>query len=550
MYDFKLKIASVAMAFFMFITSSVGIVGWYRTPYAYAGINSFVSAGLSGANSVSNVEGPGEYHTQGENIYTLGSAEVRFNTVGQNLQLFTISPPNFSIGCSGIDATFGAFAMLGSDLMKALQSIIQSGQVLVFAFNMVLGVLCKQCEHIMNQIESIANKLNGLNFNSCQAAEAAGNIAGAEIGNMLGKTGIVGATNAFADSVNNALTSFNGPNGLLQEYINTINGVMNCASTPAEAQALVNSGFEDCGSQAAANKFQFGSLLRYALSQAHIGLIGGTTPGTGGANEIIGILRGEFVGDYVGYLSQSKTGGVVVRYVSPLAAMTTSPMSNQTITNTYNMLMKGSSNVGYKTINFPTATVTVSTSTSLDSIVEKSSVCFPGFEFYYKFYLDEIQAADFGETVPVSDTTSSVCNSIALTGLSPQELSNFISNSRLPVVLISKLAYVNNDQGLLDVAANTMASGYVYNLFNDILAAVDTNVMAAKNIDNTESKKEAKLYIRDIRTIIDKLGAEYEQEEKTLTTQEKTLQYYQNLNKQWVNSLSQFGLSGAYSYNP
>ncbi|MHB1755539.1 MAG: conjugal transfer protein TraH [bacterium] len=549
MYSIRLKIASVVLSFFMVFTSTAGIVGWYRTPYAYAGINSFVSAGLSGANSVSNVEGSGEYHTQGENIYTLGSAEVRFNTVGQNLQLFTISPPNFSIGCSGIDATFGAFAMLGSNLMKALQSIIQSGQVLVFAFNMVLGVLCKQCEHIMNQIESIANKLNGLNFHSCQAAQAMGNLAGAEIGGMLNKSGVAGATNAFADSVSSTLGSVSSSIGT---FVNTINGAASGNCQPVTANGpMGNLGYANCGEAAAVNQFQYGSMLRYALSQAHIGLIAGTMPGSGGANDMIGILRGTFIGDVVGFPSTGKSGEPVIRLFSPVSSQGGNNTPPSSIANLMYAFMYGTQTVASVTINYPSSTYPVTTAGLTLKQVEggPQTECFPGFYSFFQYYLQQVESSYFGTISPTSIT--GVCGtSKSITPLTGSQLDNFVTNNPLPVIMIAKLAYVNDDPAIINEEAKALAAGYAYNMFSDMMRAVENNVMAAKNVDQKSKKIAWDLYTNRVRSIAAGFQKQYMDEVNNTKAQEAALTYYQNINKAWVSSLSQFGLSGAYNYNP
>lgn len=541
MLNFKNKIISAFLLFFLVATSTLSMVGYYATP-AYAGINSFVSAGLSGQNNVVSGMGPGEYHTQGENIYTLGYANLRFNTTGQNLQLFTITPPNFSIGCSGISAEWGAFAMLGSHLMQVLQSIIQSGQVLVFAFNMVLGVLCKQCESIMNQIEAIANKLNGLNFNSCQTAEAMGNIAGAELGNMLGQSGVSGATNSFADSVNTALGNASTAIG---KWIGDINTAVNCASTQAGAQALVSSGFSSCGQAAAARKFLGGSLLRDSLTKAHIGLIGGTTPGSGGANGLIGVLRGMFTGDIVGYLSAAK-GEPVVRYVPPSSPLSTVAGNNNTLSTPFDVLMDGSQNIISETVKYPPD---FTTPASLAAIVsEKSVSCFPGFFAYYLYYLQDVESQYFPLPPPTGLSTS--CSGVAMTPLSQQEIYNFVTNSSMPVLLILKLAYVNQDPALVNTAAQAMAAGYAENLFGHIIRAAGENILTAKNIDHKKALKLWSEYISQMKTVRDELKSEHNAYIKELSSEISTNKYYASLNKAWVGSLSRYGLRGAYNFNP
>ena len=538
------KLISIVSIFFMLVTSSLAMDAYYATK-AYAGVASFVSAGLAGQNDVVSGMGPGEYHTQGENIYTLGYTNVRFNTAGQNLQLFSITPPNFSIGCSGISAEWGAFAMLGSELMQVLSSIIQSGQVLVFAFNMVLGVLCKQCESIMTQIESIANKLNGLNFNSCQAAEAMGNLAGAELGNMIGETGVAGATNSFADSVNSALGSVSSAVG---SFVNDANGVMNCASTQQGAQQLVETGFKSCGEAAAGKKFMLGSLLRNTLTHAHIGLIEGSAPGNGGTDDLIGILRGSMIGDIVGYSSTSKTSDMVVKYVPPSAPLGNDISSgNPSLSNLFQVLMFGSKNMSSITIQ-PLNGSFLNTA-SLSQIEQGPSAdCFPGFYFYYDYYLQNVENYYFGSPLP--SNTSSLCGNATITSLNQQQIYNFVANSTMPVMLILKLAYVNQDPALVNTAAKAMAAGYARSLFGDILQSVTTNVMAAKNINHKNKLKLWNEYVGKIRVIQHSLNNGYVREESRLASQINTVNYYAKLNKDWVSTLSNYGLQGAGGFNP
>jgi len=549
MQSIREKFIMFFLLFFLITTPSLAMIAWYDTPSAYAGVGSFVSQGLSGSYSVSTGQGPGTYHTQGENIYSLGYSELRFNTAGQNLQLFTISPPNFSIGCSGIDATFGAFAMLGQHLMSMLQSIIQSGEVLVFAFNMVLGVLCKQCEHIMNQIEAIANKLNGLNFNSCQAAEAAGNIAGAEIGSMSAVQQAAGATNAFADSINSDLTSVSST---ISGYVNTINTVMNCGSTQQGAQNLVANGFTSCGAAAAASKYLFGSLLRASLAQAHIGLVGSTTPGSGGVNDLIAVLRGTFTGDIVGYQDATKSGVPVVRFIGPKPA--NMPNSNQVENSAeaFDALMYGGS-LNYLAIGaVQPAQPTTLQALEISLNTSSSETCFPGFMYYYQSYLNQVMSAYFPGGV--LDTPTSKCGSIPASeqpaALSTQQLDSFVTNSQLPVILIGKLAYANQDPTLVDEAAKAMALGFLHNLFMTMLHGASMSLMDAKNLDKKHKDKLLSLFAARVDTVIGFVNTDYQNSLKSIKTQQDSLAYYQNINKQWVSTLSQYGLSGAYNFNP
>jgi len=545
MKGIKEKLIMFFLSFFLIVTPSLAMVAWYDTPAAYAGVNSFVQQGLSG--DISTHQAPGVYSSQGSNIYSLGYSNLRFNTVGQNLQLFTISPPTFSIGCSGISATFGAFTMLGKKLMKALQSIIQSGEVLVFAFNMVLGVLCKQCEHIMNQIEAIANKLNGLNFNSCQAAQSLGNLAGAEIDKITNVNQVTGATNGFADAISSDIGSLSNTIG---NYVNTINNFMNCSSTPQGAQYLVTHNFSSCGEAEAANKFQWGSAMRYAFSQAHIGLIGGTTPGSGGVDDIMAFLRANVSGDIVGYTSSSDPNGKeVVKYIAPVQKTNTTASGSNAMINMFNLLTKGANNVSYMTIAYPPqgsgSTPPPETLNQIEQLTPNH--CFPGFNFYFEFYLSQVEVNEFGsQQVSSFPATSPICPSVTITGFTQQQVGDFIKSSKLPVVLITKLAYTLNDPALISTAAQAMSYGYVYNLFNNMLQSLKQNLLSGKNIDNQIAMPVYKLYLKSLEEEKEQIAQEYELSLKNITAQMNTLKYFSHLNKQWVSSLAKYGLAGTY----
>jgi hypothetical protein len=371
-----------------------------------------------------------------------------------------------------------------------------------------------------------------------------GNLAGAELGNMIGKTGVAGATNAFADQVSNTLGNVSNAVG---NFVNTVNGTMNCASTEAGAQALVTSGFTSCGAQAVASQFQAGSLLRYALSQAHIGLIAGSKPGSGGANNLIGVLRGQFIGDLVGYPSASKGGDFVVRYIAP-AQVLTPGTSSQVLSNVFTMMMDGSQNLSSMTINYPAAGTNPVTGVSLSQIESLTPKCFPGFIFYYNYYLQEIESSYFGTPAPSSADTT--CPSDPAASLSQQQMDNFVTNSSMPVILILKLAYVTQDQSLVNSAANAMAAGYAKNLFGDMIQAVQKNVMSAKNIDHKHKLQLYEEYTSQITPIQRELNTQYEDDITLLNTQTKNIEAYQNVNKQVTSALSQYGLAGAYNFNP
>jgi hypothetical protein len=288
-------------------------------------------------------------------------------------------------------------------------------------------------------------------------------------------------------------------------------------------------------------------LLRNTLIKAHIGLIDGTAPGSGGTDDLMGFIRGSLVGDVVGYSSANRNGYPVVRYFPPSSPMTTDAQGGTSLTNLFSALMNGSKNVSYITIPFPPGG-DVTNETSLSSLENLTQgQCFPGFYFYYNAYLQDVEHYYFGTPLPSS--TGSICN-IPYPSLSESEAGNFITNSTLPVLLILKLAYVNQDPSLVNTAAEAMAAGYTRSLFGDILQSVEINVMAAKNVYHQNKQKIWDLYVSKIQIVRKAINGGYDRKLALLNKQITTVDYYKKLNKDWTNSLSQYGLQGAYNFNP
>ena len=525
----------------------------FCVPIALAGPSDFVNSIFNSAYSNVTTQSPSAFVSQGENIYSLGYSNVDFNNSGTNIQLFSITPPSFSIGCSGISARFGAIAMLGSKLLQALQEIISSGEVLVFAFNMVLGVLCKQCQNIMSQIESIANKLNGLNFNSCTAAEAMGNLAGAELGKTLNLSSQAGTSgSSWADSLNTELTN---PKSTVNTYLSAITSFTNCVNSLTNVNVATN--YVETGQCSAYDKASnmfvvVGSLLRHTLKHAHIGLVSGTYAGSGGNGDMIGILRGSFIGDIIGYMPAGKKEQVI-RWVSPkyvdlvdqpgsaTAAETTSMFDSLTyggeltsITINYGSQQFDSSG-GYSYVSQP-------------QIETKTNVCFSGFFPIYEYYLTYVQDMYFNPSAENSISIPTKCGGpIANLNVNTSIAGNFIASSNMPVILIAKLAYVYNDPQIMDDAALAMAYGQEIKLFSTILSAINAAVASNKDISHSKHLKYYQKYQQAATSVIQQLQKSYERAVSKLNLDNNNIKYLQMLNQQWISALSNNGLAGAYN---
>lgn len=135
---------------------------------------------------------PKAYEGQSRGYFVGGSASVRWGFQEQPLVSFT--PPSLKVGCSGIDLVMGGFSYLNFEhLVQKLQAILSAAPA--FAFKIALKTLCESCDNVITALENIANIINQLNVDSCQAAKAIGGWAGAQLGQAIGNkvdTGEVG----------------------------------------------------------------------------------------------------------------------------------------------------------------------------------------------------------------------------------------------------------------------------------------------------------------------------------------------------------------------
>ena len=556
----------------------------YAANNSYADLNSLFGNSPSFS---SNSGGAGSYSVQGENIYTLGYSEVHFGLQQGNIQLISVTPPSFSIGCSGIDATFGAFSMLGQKLLTAVKSIISSGTVLVFAFNMALGILCKQCQQIMNQIEAIANKLNGLNFNSCQVAEAAAGWAGQDL-NLLGGSG---QTNSWSNSINKALIH---ANSTIKTYVQDINCTISNGDQIYQQAASGTTvtppaSFDSCSQQVANKHFKLGSALRTSLVGKNTGILGtgtgsshyssqygGPTSPIGGNMGMLGILRG-IVGDVYGYMSgnsasgktsnsnstSSKTGksSPELKYIPPTSttAFTSncSPYMSRNENNVQSTAVRSNLrsfiNGGCLTEDttskllreaYEDGTDNNNPIPSSKNAMTPHTVCFEGFVNFYLTYLNQAYCNIVGQSVSgltlqlpqcMSGSVTLTCSGTVST--TSQTTINALSSSSLPLNLILKLTYETGDPSLIEQAAYVMAFSGAAKFLKSALASIN-GTWSVSSLTKTQAIKQFQELQSIVNSKIASLNAEDGEILKNMALKEKQLSYYENLNAE-VQSLSQ-----------
>jgi conjugative transfer pilus assembly protein TraH len=116
-----------------------------------------------------NSSSPSSFKGQTRNYVTGGSLQVRIPE--KNYQLATFDPPRLSSSaCGGIDAFSGSFSFLNSDqLVQMLQNIGNNAAGAVF--QLALDSVSPKLGSVIKYFQDMANKVNALNVNSCEAAK-------------------------------------------------------------------------------------------------------------------------------------------------------------------------------------------------------------------------------------------------------------------------------------------------------------------------------------------------------------------------------------------
>lgn len=136
---------------------------------AQAQVSSELEDFWDGVQANANVTGPQADIGQQGGYFTAGSLVYR--APQKNLQLVTARAPTIRAGCGGIDMYAGAFGFVDADQFIAmLKSIASNAQG--YAFQLALQTVCDQCAEVMDKMNALAQKVNAMNINSCEAAEA------------------------------------------------------------------------------------------------------------------------------------------------------------------------------------------------------------------------------------------------------------------------------------------------------------------------------------------------------------------------------------------
>ena len=144
---------------------------------AQAGINGDLANFYAGLGAVTNVTPSGVYKTQAGGYYTGGGVYVRAPV--RNYQLLQITPPTLRAGCGGIDLYLGGFSFINKQqFVQMLRNI--GNNAAGYAFMLALQTISPQIYTTLQNLQDKIQKINQLNINSCEAAQALVNgVAGA-----------------------------------------------------------------------------------------------------------------------------------------------------------------------------------------------------------------------------------------------------------------------------------------------------------------------------------------------------------------------------------
>jgi conjugative transfer pilus assembly protein TraH len=151
--------------------SLISLVMSMVTTHCYAGtMSSQLQRYFNSVGGGSNATAPSTYKNQAAGYYNGGSFYGRVPV--QSAQLAHIQMPGFRAGCGGIDAWTGGFSHISSEqLMGAMRQIM--GNMGSFGFKLALASISPEISTVLDDLSALAQKINGLNINTCEAAATA-----------------------------------------------------------------------------------------------------------------------------------------------------------------------------------------------------------------------------------------------------------------------------------------------------------------------------------------------------------------------------------------
>jgi len=132
-------------------------------------LNAEMQAMFGDLGALGNVISPGAFRGQAMNLYTGGSLMMR--APGRNYPLVNAQLPSLKAGCGGIDLYGVAFSFINKDAFVAMLRNIGSNAI-GDAFKLALQSISPDIDKLLTELQDQFNKINTMNINSCEAAQA------------------------------------------------------------------------------------------------------------------------------------------------------------------------------------------------------------------------------------------------------------------------------------------------------------------------------------------------------------------------------------------
>ena len=134
-----------------------------------ADLNTEMQALFNDLGAIGNVTAPGAFRGQAMNLYTGGSLMMR--APGKNYPLINAQLPSIKAGCGGIDLFGGSFSFINKQQFVAMLQNIGANAV-GYAFKLALQSISPDIDKLLTELQDQMNKINAMNINSCEAAQA------------------------------------------------------------------------------------------------------------------------------------------------------------------------------------------------------------------------------------------------------------------------------------------------------------------------------------------------------------------------------------------
>jgi conjugative transfer pilus assembly protein TraH len=134
-----------------------------------ADLNTEMQTMFNDLGTLGNVTSPGAFRGQAMNLYTGGSLMMR--TPGRNYPLVNAQLPSLRAGCGGIDIYGGSFSFINKQQFISLLQNIGANAV-GYAFKLALQSISPDIDKLLTELQDQINKINAMNINSCEAAQA------------------------------------------------------------------------------------------------------------------------------------------------------------------------------------------------------------------------------------------------------------------------------------------------------------------------------------------------------------------------------------------